>query len=67
MAPGAVVQRAMRHTSPETKRHYQLGMADQVRNAMDKTNKRLYGKRAALHLRDSQPPKLEEVKIAVCN
>jgi integrase len=41
-APDAVVQRAMRHTSPETKRHYQLGMADQVRNAVDKANKRLY-------------------------
>ena len=66
-APDAVVQRAMRHTSPETKRHYQLGMADQVRNAVDKANKRLYGKRVALHFRDSQPPKTEEVKIAVCN
>jgi integrase len=39
VAPDAVVQRAMRHTSPETKRHYQLGMADQVRNAEDKANK----------------------------
>jgi hypothetical protein len=57
----------MRHTTPETKRHYQLGMADQVRNAVDKANKRLYGNRAALHFRDSQPPKTEEVKIAVCN
>jgi integrase len=66
-APDAVVQRAMRHTSPETKRHYQLGMADQVRNAVDKSNKRLYGKRAALHFRDSQAPKSEEVKVAVCN
>ncbi|MFZ1033666.1 MAG: site-specific integrase, partial [Candidatus Acidiferrales bacterium] len=28
VAPDAVVQRAMRHTSPETKRRYQLGMAD---------------------------------------
>jgi integrase len=46
VAPDAVVQRAMRHTSPETKRHYQLGMAEQVRQAVEKTNKRLYGKRA---------------------
>jgi integrase len=29
VAPDAVVQRAMRHSSPETKRHYQLGMAEQ--------------------------------------
>jgi hypothetical protein len=52
-----VVQRGMRHTSPETKRRYQLGMADQVRKAVEKTNKRLYGKRAPLHFRDSSPQK----------
>jgi hypothetical protein len=57
----------MRHTSPETKRHYQLGMADQVRDAVDKANNRRYGKRAALHFRDSRTPKSKEVKIAVCN
>ena len=63
----AVVQRAMRHTSPETKRHYQLGMAEQVRNAVDKANKRLYGKPQALHFRDSRTSKKEETQIAVCN
>jgi len=63
LAPDAVVQRAMRHTSPETKRHYQLGMADQVRKAVEKTNKRLYGKRAALHFRDSVAQKGEPEKI----
>jgi len=67
VAPDAVVQRAMRHTSPETKRHYQLGMADQVRSAVDKSNKRLYGKRQALHFRDSRSHKTKEVKIAVAN
>ena len=66
VAPDAVVQRAMRHTSPETKRRYQLGMAEQVRQAVEKTNKRLYGKRAPLHFRDSLPQKGEEEKIAVC-
>ena len=65
-APDAVVQRAMRHTSPETKRRYQLGMADQARKAVEKTNKRLYGKRAPLHLRDSSPQKGAEGKIVVC-
>jgi hypothetical protein len=54
-------------TSPETKRHYQCGMADQVRNEVDKTNKRLYGKRAASHFRDGPTSNHEEVKIAVCN
>jgi hypothetical protein len=43
-APDAVVQRAMRHTSPETKRRYQLGMADQVRQAMEKANEYAYGR-----------------------
>jgi integrase len=67
VAPDAVVQRARRHTSPETKRHYQLGVAGQVRNAVDKPNKRLYGKRAALYFRDNHTRKSEEVKVAVCN
>jgi len=58
-------QQAARN-SPETKRHYQLGMAEQVRQAVEKTNKRLYGKRAPLHFRDSLPQKGEEEKIAVC-
>ena len=65
VAPDAVVQRAMRHTSPETKRHYQLGMTDQVRSAVDKSNKRLYGKGQTLHFRDSRSHKTKEVKIAV--
>jgi integrase len=66
VAPDAVVQRAMRHSSPETKRHYQLGMAEQVRHAVNKANKRLYGKRAPLHFRDSSPQKDKEEEIAVC-
>ena len=44
VAPDAVVQRAMRHTSPETKRRYQLGMADQVRQAVERANESAYGK-----------------------
>jgi hypothetical protein len=67
VAPDAVIQRAMRHTSPETKLHYQLGMAEQVRNALDKANKRLYGKRQPLHFRDSRTSKKEKTQIAVCN
>ena len=44
VAPDAVVQRAMRHSSPETKRRYQLGMANQVRQAVEKANESAYGK-----------------------
>ena len=42
VAPDAVVQRAMRHSSSETKRHYQLGMVDQVREGIEQANKRAY-------------------------
>jgi integrase len=45
VAPDAVVQRAMRHTSPETKRRYQLSMVEQVREAMERANERVYGQR----------------------
>ena len=30
-------------TLSETKRHYQLGMIEEVRQAMDRANKELYG------------------------
>jgi integrase len=42
VAADAVVQRAMRHSSPETKRHYQLGMVDQVRKSIERANQRAY-------------------------
>jgi len=40
VAADAVVQRARRDTTPETKRRYQLGMTDQVRQAVEKTNEK---------------------------
>ena len=39
----------MRHTSPETKRVYQLSMVEQVREAMEKANQRVYGGRVTVH------------------
>jgi integrase len=42
VAPDTVVQRAMRHSSPETKRHYQLGMVDQVREGIEQANKQVH-------------------------
>jgi len=48
VAPDAVIQRAMRHTSPETKRQYQLGMVEQVREAMERANQRVYGDRVTM-------------------
>ena len=66
VAPDAVVQRAMRHSSPETKRHYQLGMVEQVRQNLEKANEKVYGnKDKVLHFHDSQPAAEKEEEIAV--
>jgi len=65
VAADAVVRRAMPHPSLETKRRYQWRMADQVGMAVEKTNKRLYGKCAPLDFRDSSPQKAAQAEIAV--
>jgi len=65
VAPDAVVQRAMRHTRPESKRRYQLGMADQVRQAVERANKRAYGRNRVLRFYDVLPAAKKEEKIAV--
>lgn len=49
VAADAVIERAMRHTSPETKRQYQLGMVEQVREAMEKANRQVYGPGGFVH------------------
>jgi integrase len=49
VAPDAIIQRAMRHTSPETKRRYQLGMVEQVREAMEKANQQVYRESASVN------------------
>ncbi len=56
VAADAVVQRAMRHMSPETKRHYQLGMTEQVRQSLERANRRVYGGAKVLHFYDSPAP-----------
>jgi integrase len=61
VAPDAVVQRAMRHSSPETKRVYQLGLVHQVREHLERANDKAYQGREALHLRDS-PSALESTE-----
>ena len=67
VAADAVVQRAMRHTSPETKRRYQLGMTDQVRQAVEKSNKKAYGRKKVLRFYDVRPGEKTEGANAVCN
>jgi integrase len=68
VAADAVVQRAMRHTSPETKRRYQLGMADQVRQAVEKSNEKAYGRKKVLRIMTFGPMrKRKERKPSVTN
>jgi hypothetical protein len=57
----------MRHTSPETKRRYQLGMTDQVRQAVEKSNKKAYGRKKVLRFYDVRPGEKTEGAKAVCN
>ena len=42
VAPDAVVQRPIRHSSPKTKRHYQLGRVDKVRKGIEQANEHAY-------------------------
>jgi hypothetical protein len=42
------VCRIFRFNSPETKRRYQLGMVEQVREAMEKANQQVYGERRTI-------------------
>ena len=55
VAPDTVVQRAMRHASPETKQRYQLGMVEQVRENMERANRRVYRGSRVLHFYDTRP------------
>jgi integrase len=67
VAPDAIVQRAMRHSSPETKRVYQLGLVHQVREHMERANDEAYQGREALHLRDSASREECAEKMEACN
>jgi integrase len=67
VAPDAVVQRAMRHSSPETKRRYQLGMVEQVRENIERANDRVYRSGKLLHFYDSPASREEESEKAACN
>jgi hypothetical protein len=63
----AVVQRAMRHSSPETKRRYQLGIVHQVREHVERANEKAYEGHTALHFRDSDPQKEPKQTVGVSN
>ena len=42
-------------------------MAEQMRQAVNKANKRVYGKRKALHFRDSAIHMSKEAAVVGCN
>ena len=56
----------MRHSSPETKRVYQLGLVHQVREHMERANDKAYQGREALHLRDSASAEECAKKMEAC-
>ena len=56
-----------RHSSPETKRFYQLGLAHQVREHLERVNQKTSEERDALHFRDSGPRREQVQQIEVCN
>jgi integrase len=66
VAPDAVVQRAMRHSSPETNRHYQLGMVEQLRQNLEKANEKVYGQGRLLRFYDGQPGAENEAELTAC-
>jgi hypothetical protein len=45
----------MRHSSPETKRYYQLGMVEQVRQNLEKANENVYGGGKVLRIMTVSP------------
>ena len=49
------------------KRRYQLGMTDQVRQAMEKSNKKAYGRKKVLRFYDVRPDAKTKGEKAVCN
>jgi integrase len=64
VAPDAVVQHAMRHSSPETKRFYQLGLAHQVREHLERVNRKTEQERDSLQIRAGSR---QDQQIEVCN
>jgi hypothetical protein len=67
VAPDAVVQHAMRHSSPETKRFYQLGLAHQVREHLERVNRKTEQERDSLQIRDSGSCQEQVEQIEVRN
>ncbi|HXN65076.1 MAG TPA: site-specific integrase [Candidatus Acidoferrales bacterium] len=65
VAPDAVVQHAMRHSSPETKRYYQLGLANQVREHLEQVNEKAYEKQSPLGLRALGQKSVQESVMVV--
>jgi hypothetical protein len=50
----------------ETKRHYQLGMVEQVRQNLERANEKVYGKGKVLRFYDSQLVAENEQGMTAC-
>ena len=57
----------MRHSSPETKRFYQLGLAHQVREHLERVNRKTEQERDSLQIRDSGSREEQVQQVEVCN
>jgi hypothetical protein len=57
----------MRHSSPETKRRYQLGIIHQVREHLERANEKTYQGRDPLDFRDSRDPAEVSRITEACN
>ena len=55
----------MRHSSPETKRHYQLGKVEQVRQTLKRRMNNVYGGGKVLRFYDGQPAAGTEEEMPV--
>jgi hypothetical protein len=55
----------MRRASPETKRRYQLGMVEQVRQNLEKANQRVYGRGKVLRIIKRRPFECKFLALAL--
>jgi hypothetical protein len=53
----------MRHSSPETKRHYQEGIVERVRQNLEKAKEKVHGKGEVLRFYDVQPGARKDQEI----
>ncbi len=66
VASDATVQQAMRHSSPETKLHYQLGSIEDVRQASEKASEAYWSRKRVLRFYDVRESAGKNAERAAC-